>query len=75
MQELILTHKINATVIIHKDDEGYIDRPVIKIDLKGKEFTMYSALRYMKKQKMANDKMNSGWFATTEIALARAKWR
>ena len=65
---------INPAVIIHKDDEGRIDRPVIYLDRKGKEFTLTTALRYMKKNKLAPHDYRSGWFAITEIALARAKW-
>ena len=65
---------INPAVIIHKDDEGRIDRPIIKLTTKGKEFTLTTALRYMKKNKLANDGIRSGWFVVTEIALARAKW-
>jgi hypothetical protein len=65
---------INPAVIIHKDDEGRIDRPVIKLTAKGEEFTIKKALRYMKKHKLANDGIRSGWFVVTEIALARAKW-
>jgi hypothetical protein len=67
-------YKANGVVIIHKDDDGRIDAPVIKLNAKGKEFTMSTALRYMRTRKLANDGIRSGWFVTTEIALARAKW-
>ena len=65
---------INPALIIHKDDDGRIDRPVIKLTKKGNEFTIKTALRYMKSHKLANDGIRSGWFVVTEIALARAKW-
>jgi hypothetical protein len=75
MQQLNLpTYRTNSFVIIHKDDDGRIDAPIIKADAKGREFSMTSALRYMRSHKLANDGMRSGWFAITEIALARAKW-
>jgi hypothetical protein len=67
-------YKANSVVIIHKDDDGRIDAPVIKLNPKGKEFTITSALRYMRTRKLANDGIRSGWFVTTEVALARAKW-
>jgi hypothetical protein len=65
---------INPAVIIHKDDDGRIDAPVIRLDPKGREFTLTTALRYMRKNKLANDGIRSGWWATNDIALARAKW-
>ena len=65
---------INPAVIIHKDDDGRIDMPVIYHDPKGKEFTLKSALRYMKKHNLTSQDFRSGWFASNTIALARARW-
>lgn len=64
----------NEWLLIHKDDDGCIDRPVIKTNDKGIEFSYESAMRFMKKHKLANDGMKSGWFITTRFALPRAKW-
>lgn len=69
-----ITNSPNPRVIIHKDDDGCIDRPVIKTNDKGVEFTYDTALRFMKKHKLANDGMKSGWFITTYVGLQRAKW-
>ena len=67
-------HPAVNTIIIHKDDEGRIDTAPILYDDNHKEFTMKSALRYMKKHKLAPQDFRSGWFATTTVAVARAKW-
>ena len=72
--QLTTQYKPNDTIIIHKDDDGRIDRPPIVYDLKHHEFTYKSALRYMKQNRLANDGIRSGWFITTTIALTRAKW-
>jgi hypothetical protein len=70
----VTTNQINNTIIIHKDDDGRIDMPPIMYDLKHHEFTYKTALRYMKQNRLANDGIRSGWFITTTIAIARAKW-
>ena len=70
----VTTKQINNTIIIHKDDAGRIDMPPIVYDLKHHEFTYKTALRYMKQNRLANDGIRSGWFITTTIAIARAKW-
>jgi hypothetical protein len=70
----VTTKQINNTIIIHKDDDGRIDMPPIVYDLKHHEFTYKTALRYMKQNRLANDGIRSGWFITTTIAIARAKW-
>lgn len=72
--QLITSNKANDTIIIHKDDDGRIDRPPVVHDDKNHEFTYKTALKFMRKHKLANDGIRSGWFITTTIALARAKW-
>ena len=64
----------NEWLVIHKDDEGRIDRPYIVHDQKNKVFTYKSALKFLKSNKLSNDGMKSGWFITTRFALSRAKW-
>jgi len=72
--QLTTQYKPNDTIIIHKDDDGRIDRPPIVYDLKHNTFTYKTALKYMKQNRLANDGMKSGWFITTVVALSRAKW-
>jgi hypothetical protein len=72
--QLTTQQKSNDTIIIHKDDDGRIDRPPIVYDLKHNTFTYKTALRFMKANRLANDGIRSGWFITTTIAISRAKW-
>jgi len=68
------TTKPNAYVIVHKDDAGHLDSPVIKLNTNGKEFTYKTAMTYMRKHKLSNDGMKSGWFISTYFRIAHSKW-